>query len=231
MARTCLLTAIVLAAGSAIVLYVVLANSGRSPRLEPSENPHVNTPADSDLLPSEPMPYRRLGAPREIADRRLPDDLRRFYAQNEGVGLDSDPQRIVRLCKLAEVRAVRWADLHILGKEKAGRGWEEFAGYRIGVSSFGDEIIYVLNAPVCAAGSIFTLGPDVQGPGGTGPLAIEPSLVLSGNFDEWLRNMDRAGWREYGLTPGDISELPKARKDRLLRYYKVLNPGIKWEGS
>jgi len=231
MARTSLLIAIILAAGSAVVLYVVLANPGRSPRPEPSENPHMKTPADSNLLPSDPMPYRRLVAPREITDRHLPDDLRRFYAQSEGVGLDSDPERIVRLCKLAEVKAVRWADLHIFGKEQPGPGWEEFAGYRIGVSSFGDEIIYVLKAPVCAAGSIFTLGPDVAGPGGTGPLAIEPSLVLSTNFDEWLRNMERAGWREHGLTPGDISELPKGRKDHLLRYYKGLNPGIKWEGS
>ncbi len=177
------------------------------------------------------MPYCRLVAPREVADRRLPDDLRQFFAGNEGIGLDSNPERIVRLCKLSEVKAVQWADLHIFGKYEPDPGWEEFAGYRIGISSFGDEIIYVLKAPVCASGSILTLGPDVAGPGGTGPLAIEPSLVLSPNFDEWLRNMERAGWREYGLTPGGIRELPRSQKDQLLRYYKGLNPKIKWDDS
>jgi hypothetical protein len=212
MIRRSLLIAALLATGSAVVLFVVLANRGSSPL-------------------SDPMPYRRLAAPREVADQRLPDDLRQFYASNEGVGLDSDPERIVRLCKLAEVKAVQWADLRILGEDKPARGWEEFAGYRVGRSSFGDEIIYVLRAPVCPAGSIFTLGPDVAGPGGAGPLAIEPSLVLSPNFDEWLRNMERAGWHEYGLTAGGIRELPNARKDQLLRYYKGLNPKIKWEDS
>ena len=212
MIRKSLLIGALLATGSVVVLFVVLANPGRSPL-------------------SDHMPYRRLVAPREVADHRLPDDLRQFYAWNEGVGLESDPEQIIRVCKLAEVKSVQWADLHIFGKDKPGRGWEEFAGYRIGRSSFGDEIIYVLKAPVCATGSIFALGPDVAGPGGTGPLAIDSSLVLSPNFDEWLRNMERAGWHEYGLTPGGIRELPNAQKDQLLRYYKGLNPEIKWEKS
>lgn len=229
MRRKTVLIAALLAAGISVGLYGILSIPDRSPRTEPSENALVNLPADSDLMPFDPMPYRRLVVLREVPDRRLPDDLRRFYARNEGVGLDSDPERIVRLCKLAKVKAVRWADLHIFGKHQPGRGWKEFAGYRIGVSSFFDEIIYVLKAPVCAGGSILTLGPDVAGPGGIGPLTIEPSLVLSPSFDGWLRNMERARWREYGLAPGDLRELPKSQQDELLRYYKGLNPGIRWE--
>jgi hypothetical protein len=218
-------------AGSAVVLYLLLVNPVFSPLSDFKEGAVVSMPTNTDQLPSIPMPYRRLESRRDVGSSDFPEDLRKFYAWHEGTGLDSDPERIVRLCKLAEVKTIRWADLHIFGKDKPDRGWEHFAGYRIGISSFHDEIIYVLQAPVCAAGSILALGPDVAGPGGKGPLAIEPSLVLAPNFAEWIKNLERAEGHEYGLTPGSIRELPKLQKDRLLHYYKGLNPGLRWEGS
>jgi hypothetical protein len=229
MSRYRLFITALLTAGSAAVLCVMLLDLRRAPLSDLTRGTRVNMPTDANPLGSDPMPYRRLPSPRNVVERHLPDDLRKFFALNEGVGLESDPERTVRLCKLSEVKAIKWADLHILGKDEPDQGWNEFAGYRVGVSSFFDEIVYVIKAPACAPGTVLTLGPDVSGPGGTGPAAIEPSLVLASNFAEWMRNMERNGWREFGLTPGDIRGLPVSQKDQILRYYKGLNPGIKWE--
>jgi hypothetical protein len=139
--------------------------------------------------------------PRAINRPELPADFASFYAENEGVGLESSPDRIVRLCRLDEVAHIGWRDLHIFGQEECP-GWELFEGFRIGVSSFFDEIAYVLRSPCCPAGAILTIGVDVAGPGGTGGALLEPSLVLAGSFTEWVRHLEMMGWVEYGLVPG-----------------------------
>ena len=96
------------------------------------------------------------------------------------------------------------------------------------MSSFFDEIVYVLDAPSCPAGSILTIGGDVAGPGGSGPEAFEPSLVLASSFGEWLSHMEECGWTEYGLVPADLHELPEIEKRKYHHYYQALNPGITW---
>ena len=178
----------------------------------------------------DPKPFIRLTAQRVVDRPELPPDLARFYAKNEGVGLESSPKRVVRLCRLNEVALIGWPNLHILGAddEDDEQGWEEFTAFRIGVSSFFDEIVYVLDAPSCPRGAILTLGVDVAGPGGAGPAALEPSLVLAASFPEWLRHLERMGWVEYGLVPGCIGELPAQEQTKLRRYYRALNPQMAW---
>jgi hypothetical protein len=173
-------------------------------------------------------PSTKLATARDVEVFGLPDDLSRFYAEHEGVGLESSPDRPVRLCRLEEVEKVGWSDLHVIGEYECHPGWEDFAAYRIGVSSFFDEIVYVINAPCCSAGSILTLGVDLSGPGGSGPDVLEPSVVLASSFDEWLRHLEECRWVEYGLVPGGLAELPQAEQDRLRQYYLVLNPEISW---
>jgi hypothetical protein len=176
----------------------------------------------------DPKPFEKLAAERAVEPLRLPSELANFYAKNEGVGLGSSLDRIVRLCRLDEVARIGWRDLHIFGANKHPLGWEGFAAYRIGVSPFFDEIVYVLDAPICPAGSILTFGVDIAGPGGRGPASLEPSLVLASSFAEWLSHLEQTGWVEYGLVPGGLAELSKAEQQKHRSYYHTLNPGISW---
>lgn len=175
----------------------------------------------------DPKPFVRLAPPRMVEQIGLPSDLARFYAENEGVGLESSPDRFVRLCRLDEVTRMAWRDVHVFGEDELP-GWERFAAYRIGISPFFDEIMYVLNAPVCPAGSILAIGVDVSGPGGSGSATLEPSLVLASSFEEWLKRLEACGWIEFGLGPGDLAKLPPAEERQHRRYYQALNPGIAW---
>ncbi|MFL5338668.1 MAG: hypothetical protein ACJ8F7_00755 [Gemmataceae bacterium] len=172
-------------------------------------------------------PFIRLPAPRVVEQLGLPTDLAQFYSENEGVGRESDADRIVRLCRLNEVARIGWRDVHNVGPDDLP-GWEQFAAYRIGIGLYFDEVVYVLNAPVCPAGSILTIGVDVAGPGGSGSDTLEPSLVLASSFAEWLKRLEACGWIEYGLGPGDLAKLPAAEEQQHRRYYQALNPGISW---
>ena len=172
-------------------------------------------------------PFVRLTAPRIVEQLGLPIDLAQFYSENEGVGRESSPDRFVRLCRLNEVARIGWRDVHVLGAYEIPE-WELFAAYRIGMSPFFDEIVYVLNAPVCPVGAILAIGVDVAGPGGSGPATLEPSLVLASSFAEWLKRIEACGWSEYGLGPDDLAKLPAAEERQHRRYYQALNPGIPW---
>jgi hypothetical protein len=172
--------------------------------------------------------FKRLAAPRAVNRPDLPLDLARFYAKHEGVGLESTPKRIVRLCRLNEVTRIGWRDLHILGAADC-LGWEDFAGYRIGISSFFDELVYVLHAPSCKSRAILALGVDTGGTGGSGPAALESTVVLAPNFPAWLRLLEQTGWVDYGLVPGSLTDLPKRQQQVLIRYYQALNPEMTWE--
>jgi hypothetical protein len=200
--RVAWLAAVVLTVAIVIVLCVVYR--GREPM---DDKPFVKR-----LFPIDPPD--------------LPADLAEFYARHEGVGLESSPDRVVRFCRLAEVTRIGWRDLRDWGADNCPAGWEGFVAYRIGISSFFDEIVYVLNAPCCQPGAILTLGIDVGGPGGSGPAALEGSLVLAADFSEWLQHMERMGWEEYGLA--GLDQLSPQQQTELRRYYKQLNPHITW---
>src|SRR5262249_19706063 len=120
-------------------------------------------------------PFVHLAEPRAVNRSELPPDLAEFYTTHEGVGLESSPDRAVRLCKLDEVTRVGWKDLRLVGD--VPEGWEGFAAFRIGMGMFFEEIVYILDAPSCPAGSILALGRDLAGPGGAGPFSLESSLV------------------------------------------------------
>jgi hypothetical protein len=65
----------------------------------------------------DPKPFEKLTTRRLINRSDLPLDLAEFYAENEGMGLESSPDRIVRLCRLDEVSRVGWRDIHLDGKD------------------------------------------------------------------------------------------------------------------
>ena len=173
-------------------------------------------------------PFLALEHPRAVGRDDLPSELKRYYERSEGVGLESDCDRDIRLCKLCEVREVAWRDVPIFGGGNEP-GWEEFRGLFLAISSFHDGIYWVRGAPCCPAGSILAFGPDVAGPGGTGDYPLEPSLVLAANFDEWLHHLEQSNWTEYGLFPGAIAELPDVEQTQLRSYYRFLNPSIRLE--
>jgi hypothetical protein len=155
--------------------------------------------------------------------------LAEFYAWHEGIGLDSDPYRTVRLCKLDEVARIRWKDLGLPGADEVPEGWEGFAAFRVGMGMFFEEIVYVLDAPSCPPGSVLAIGRDVCGPGGEGPYALESSLVLAASFPDWLAHLERWGWVESAVAGcGDLSE---CQQQELRQYYLALNPGMNVGGA
>ena len=93
-------------------------------------------------------PFTDLKTPRSIDVKGLPENLRKFYSLHEGNGLENSPDSVVRMCKLSELKPTVWKDLHIFGQDNPPKGWETFSGYKIGLSTFFDEIVYVISAPV-----------------------------------------------------------------------------------
>ena len=170
-------------------------------------------------------PIVRLAAPRNVEQLGMPTDLAQFYSENDGAGLEIDTDRVVRLCSLNEVARIGWRNVNVPDDYP---GWEQFAAYRIGISPFLDEIVYVLSAPVCPTGFILTIGVDIAGPGGSGSATLENSLVLASSLGEWLKRLEACGWADYGLGPGDLAKLPAAEEREHRRYYQALNPKIVW---
>lgn len=172
-------------------------------------------------------PFRRRLWPRKVERSDLPSDLVQFFRWHEGVGLESSPDRLLRLCKLAEIEQFGWEDIPIFGREPL-HGWESLQAFRIGNSSYYDEILYVINCPCCAAGAILAIGTDIYGPGGTGTAPFECSLVLASNFDAWIKHLRSMSWMEYGLVPGSVDRFAASKQQRLRSYYQMLNPAIPW---
>lgn len=167
----------------------------------------------------DPKPFVRLSLPRVIDRPDLPPDLARFFADHEGRGLESDPIRVVRFCLLDEIKRGGWPDF--FGSEECAGGWEDFDAILIGANCFGHELYYVVNAPSCANGAILELDFEAGGPGGSGPYALEGTLVLAASFQEWLRHMEEMNWNEYGICGTD--ELSEAKQREMRDYYDALN--------
>jgi hypothetical protein len=159
----------------------------------------------------------------------LPGDLVRFFAEIERVGLETTVDHNVRLCRLGEVQPVRCCDIEVLRDDEANGGpWIGFSGFQIGKSSYFDEIVYAVTAPVCQKGAIMVFGMDIAGPGGSGSAVIEPSLVLANSLDGWLAHLKRWNWTEFGITPGGINDLADTDQTDLRKHYLALNPQISW---
>jgi hypothetical protein len=168
----------------------------------------------------------------ELVPRRVvnqpgwPADLSDFFASFEGCGLEREPTVGIRLCRLDEVLAVAYKDISVLSD--AAPNWGTFTSYRIGISPFFDDIVYVTSSPVCAPGSIMLLGPDVAGPGGEGLARHEATLVLARSLAQWIEQLKRWNGVEYGVCPGEVRKLPELQRNELQRYYRELNPHIEW---
>jgi hypothetical protein len=171
-------------------------------------------------------PFVRLPAPRAVNRPELPPDLTEFYAEHEGIGLESSSDYPVRLCRLDEVDRIGWKDLlsFSASADDVPEGWRGLAGFLIGVGTFGEEILYVLDAPCCPAGSILALGGLAPGPGGTGPYTLEQSLVLAVSFRGWLAHLERCGWVEYAVT--GVRDLPEPQQEEVCQHYLALNPSM-----
>jgi hypothetical protein len=126
---------------------------------------------------------------------------------------------------LEEVAFIRWKDL-LTFPDDVPEGWEGFAAVRVGLGMFGDEILYILNAPSCQAGSVLAIGRDLAGPGGHGPFRLESSLVLAQSFTEWLVHLERWGWVEYAVAGWEAPSDPQ----EIARYYRALNPYMNVDG-
>ena len=166
-------------------------------------------------------PFVRLAARRTLNRVELPFDLAAFYAVHEGVGLDSDYDHYpVRLCKLDEVARGGWTDFR--KGDELPEGWEGFDACQVGIGMFFEQIVYVLDAPSCPRGSILAIG-NVAGPGGTGPYALESTLVLATSFPHWLTHLERWGWVEWAVASSEPPPEPPPKRE-VIEYYLALNP-------
>lgn len=137
----------------------------------------------------------------------MPEPLRRFFETNEGIGVETSPDRPIRIAKLKEAGPVQWKDMHIIGTYEPPGEWKQFAGWRIGYSDTLDEIVYVIRAPGIREGSVIAMGTTPAGPGGLDRFAPEGSLVLAESFDKWIARLQQHGPDAHGLFPD--MELPE----------------------
>lgn len=175
---------------------------------------------------SAQRPFRRLLLPRSVSED-LPAELQAFYTWHEGVGLSSYPDERVRLAKLNEIRRVTTKDCVVLHHLESTT-WGTFSGFLVGIDMFLDKIVLVERAPVCSAGAIMILGPDISGPAGVGHELFEPTIVVGSNFQEWIANLRQNRWFEYGIFPGSVAELPLKEAEKIRSYYLRFNPSLDW---
>ena len=161
------------------------------------------------------MPARR-----DIGRADFPADLTEFYAEHEGVGLESKGHHTIRMARLSEVTKIAWKDLG-LSADPPHAGWASFSGYRIGFSDYGDEIVYVLSAPGIPAGSVLALGAtELYGPAGGDQDGTQGALVLGASLGDWLERMRRFGTAADGLygecgVPEWVADIVEAEIARL----------------
>jgi hypothetical protein len=174
-------------------------------------------------------PFAKLAVPRAVQRSDLPIDLATFFANYEGIGLESDgdPECVVWLCRLDEVVRVGWTELGVIAD--VPEGWDRFTALRVGIGRFFEKIVYVLDAPSCPPGSILAIGGNVPGLGGDGPYALDSSLVLAANFLDWLAHLERWGWAEPAIAVA--WELTERERQELYQYYRALNPRMLWNGE
>jgi hypothetical protein len=154
----------------------------------------------------------------------MPEPLRHFYRTHEGIGLESPPDRAVRLARLDEVQHVTWKDLHIVGDdEPPHEGWKSFAAWRIGYSDMLDEIVFVVRAPGVPTGAVLAMGTGVMiGPAGDDGEGPGGAIVIARSFDDWITRVQRDGPLAHGLFVDQ--ELPNQVAKELRMELARLNP-------
>jgi len=158
----------------------------------------------------EEQAFVSLAESRRINRTDLPDELARFYSNYEGNGLGTEAN--LQIARLNEVKKVRWTDLYPTVPE----GWEEFSGFLIGNSSYGDYVIYVISAPGIKVGAVLAIGKtELYGPAGDNENGPENTLVLAESFDLWVRRLCKLGCAAHGMflyldIPGWMNDLIKS---------------------
>jgi hypothetical protein len=179
---------------------------------------------DKDDAEGEKPGYVDLAVPRSIGRTELPKEVAEFYMRHEGIGIESDPDRVIRLCRLDELARVSWEDLHLFGgSPPPHEGWASFDGFRLGYSDTLDELLYVLKAPGIPAGSVLAMGVNAMvGPAGSDVDGPNGSIVLAGSFDEWIGRLERFGSAAHGLFID--MDLPDEVAQVLFQRLAELNP-------
>ncbi len=163
--------------------------------------------ADEDTDWDEQLPaYLLLERQRSAARQDLPEDLNRFYATHEGVGLQQSVDYALRLAKYEEVAIVGWEALGVPEGMPDPR-WKDFRAIRIGNTNSFDTIYYVLQAPAVEPGSILAFGDIGTGPAGRDRGGTVGALVLAATLDDWIARIDQHGVEASGIwRPMDLDD-------------------------
>jgi len=178
--------------------------------------------SDEDSIDDEiPPAYLRLARPREVSRHDLPEDLNRFYAKHDGIGLDAPADHDLRLAKYDEIIAVGWEDLGV-GEGLPDPRWKDFRAIRIGRDFGFNTVYYVQWAPGVTAGSILAFGDIDDGPAGQDRGGTVGACVLAACFDDWIGRMERYGRDGSGI--GVPIDSPEWIRDKILAELAALNP-------
>ena len=163
------------------------------------------------VVPFKPLPKKRL------VPSTLPPEIAEFYASNEGY-CPVMPEYIVGLFPLENVevgtgRIVPWLATIYEGDQE--NPWLRAEVVLLGRSSFGDDIFYAISSPARLTGGIYLVGPDIGGPE-VSDVQGDNVLCVAGSFAAWLEHLRANDWIEYGVVPGEISELSCAEQTERL---------------
>jgi hypothetical protein len=191
------------------------------------ENGHAGSDSMSSSLPHV-IPFKPLARKRPVPST-LPPEIADFYGSNEGY-CPVMPEYIVGLFPLKNVEVGTGAIVHWLAtsyERDPENPWLRTEVVLLGRDSFGDDIFYAASSPARLDGGIYLIGPDVGGPQGS-DVQADNVLCVASSFASWLEHLRTNDWIEYGVVPGEMSNLPKAKQAELRRYYAALNPKLDW---
>jgi hypothetical protein len=179
------------------------------------------------FIPFVELPRKR------IIRRQMPPAVREFYTTHEGRLPFQGKQFvefIVCIAPLSHFAAGSGRDSEFLSTWLADRprnAWLRTKIVRLGEDCFGDEILFLPSSPARRAGGVYLVGRDVAGPTDH-PKQPSTVLCIAPTIAEWLENLRKYEWIEYGVLPGEINRLSVSERKRLRAYYNTLNPGLKW---
>ena len=185
---------------------------------------------ENKLFPSDlPYGYFKLPRRRQITRPEWPQDLLDFFSMHEGLGFALQNGPLVQVAKVDEVFKVGWVDLK-LSPDPPHAGWDNFTGFALGGSDYGDRIVYVVTAPGIPTGSILALGVGaMSGPAGDDKDGPVGALVLSDSLKNWIARMERLGPMAHGiyLDPDLPDWVSESIESEIVR----LNPFSKWANT
>lgn len=196
-------------------------------RPEIREREQAGRDSMSSALPHV-MPFKPLARKRRVPTK-LPPEIAEFYASNEG-HCPVIPEYIVGLFPLKNVAVGTGRivpSLASIYEDEPDNPWLHAKVALLGQDSFGDDIFYARSTPARRDGGIYLVGRDVGGPK-RNKVQDSRVLCLASSFASWLEHLRANDWIDYGVVPGEIGELPRAKQTELRRYYAALNSKLDW---